>query len=159
MLKIEEDWGDAGGVDDCFCYLGVSGDLPRKSVRVRWFTSIPDCRPFEVKPAGTRELWRLREEGHLVTRTTHPYVICHDFASECAIHLKRFTLPGGRTMDNLDIPMPDMYLWLKISWLSAICQFWVSSFWFETLSRWWQSCLRICGSGRHLTEFIAKFCI
>ena len=110
--------------------------------------------PYPTRSWKTTTRWSL-----LVTRTTHPYVICHDFASECAIHLKRFTLPGGRTMDNLDIPMPDMYLWLKISWLSAICQFWVSSFWFETLSRWWQSCLRICGSGRHLTEFIAKFCI
>ena len=59
MLKIEEDWVDAGGVDDRLCYLCVCVTV---SQCVRWFTPIPDCPPFEVKPpAAALELWRLRK--------------------------------------------------------------------------------------------------
>ena len=75
MLKIEEDWGDAGGVDDRFCYLGVSPDLPRKSRGVRWFTPIPDCPPFEVKP--TAAFRALEIAGRGTPRYTHNASICH----------------------------------------------------------------------------------
>ena len=62
MLKIEEDWGGAGGVDDRFCYLCVCVTVSLVSHCVRWFTPIPDCPPFEVKPpAAALELWRLRK--------------------------------------------------------------------------------------------------
>ena len=67
MLKIEEDWGDAGVVDDRFCHPCVS---PRPLD--------PWLSLFEVKhPAAPQ---RSGQEGHLVTRTTLPRVICHHFA-------------------------------------------------------------------------------
>ena len=102
----------------------------------RWFTPIPDCPPLKSNRPPPLELWRLLEEGHLVTRTTHPYVICHDLASECAIYMKRWTLPGGRTVT---IPvlncLPKMRITsnaISVSWLSAILRTCVSSFWFQT---------------------------
>ena len=98
---------------------------------VRWFTPILDCPPFEVNPTGTLELWRLvASEGHLVTRTTHPYVICHDFTPEWEIHLQRFTLLGGRTMD---IPVPDIYMTQNIL---TFCNTTVLSFFFLVPNFW-----------------------
>ena len=67
MLKIEEDWGDAGVVDDRFCHPCVS---PRPLD--------PWLSLFEVKQPAAPQ--RSGQEGHLVTRTTLPRVICHHFA-------------------------------------------------------------------------------
>ena len=129
MLKIEEDWGDAGGVDDRFCYLGVSPDLPRKS---RLSGDLPPSLIVLPLKSTRPAPWSFGDWWHQRDTSLHGQ----------RIHMSSVTIspPSGRyTCKDLlfwgdgqwTFPC-QIYIWPKISSLSAIQQFWVSSFWFQT---------------------------